>query len=44
MGKLVDMGNRGDLTNEQWEKIAALLPKSKTKRSSSSASKTIGRR
>lgn len=26
------MGNRGDLTNEQWEQIAALLPKSKTKR------------
>jgi transposase len=30
--KLVDMGNRGDLTNEQWEQIEALLPKVKTKR------------
>lgn len=26
------MGNRGDLTNEQWEQIEALLPKVKTKR------------
>ena len=26
------MGNRGDLTNEQWEQIEALLPKAKTKR------------
>ena len=26
------MGNRGDLTNEQWERIEPLLPKSKTKR------------
>ena len=32
MIKLVDMGNRGDLTNEQWEQIEALLPKVKTKR------------
>jgi transposase len=30
--KLVDMGNRGDLTNEQWERIEPLLPKSETKR------------
>lgn len=26
------MGNRGDLTNEQWERIEALLPKATTKR------------
>jgi transposase len=26
------MGNRGDLTNEQWERIKLLLPKEKTKR------------
>jgi transposase len=26
------MGNRGDLTNEQWEQIELLLPKAKTKR------------
>jgi len=26
------MGNRGDLTNEQWERIEPLLPKAKTKR------------
>ena len=26
------MTNRGDLTNEQWERIAPLLPKPKTKR------------
>ncbi len=32
MIKLVDMGNRGDLTNEQWEQIEGLLPKGKTKR------------
>jgi len=30
--KLVGMGNRGDLTNEQWEQIETLLPKAKTKR------------
>ena len=32
MVKLGVMGNRGDLTNEQWERIEALLPKVKTKR------------
>src|SRR5690349_24729462 len=32
MVKLGVMGNRGDLTNEQWERIEALLPKGKTKR------------
>src|SRR5215211_3127232 len=32
MVKLVVMGNRGDLTNEQWERIEPLLPKGKTKR------------
>ena len=26
------MANRGDLTNEQWERIEPLLPKPKTKR------------
>ena len=26
------MGNRGDLTNEQWEQIEVLLPKASTKR------------
>ena len=26
------MGNRGDLTNEQWERLEALLPKAKTTR------------
>jgi transposase len=26
------MGNRGDLTNEQWERIEPLLPKQETKR------------
>ena len=26
------MGNRGDLTNEQWERIEPLLPEVKTKR------------
>ena len=26
------MGNRGDLTNEQWERIEPLLPKAKTRR------------
>jgi len=26
------MGNRGDLTNEQWEQMEALLPKANTKR------------
>jgi len=26
------MGNRGDLTNEQWERIEPLLPRQKTKR------------
>lgn len=26
------MGNRGDLTNEQWERIEGLLPKAKTTR------------
>jgi len=26
------MGNRGDLTNEQWERIELLLPKANTKR------------
>jgi len=30
--KLVVMGNRGELTNEQWERIEGLLPKTKTKR------------
>jgi transposase len=30
--KLVDMRNRGDLTNEQWEQIELLLPKAKMKR------------
>src|SRR6185436_19333103 len=32
MVKLGVMGNRGDLTNEQWERIEPLLPKVKTKR------------
>jgi transposase len=32
MVTLVVMGNRGDLTNEQWERIEALLPKAKTNR------------
>jgi transposase len=26
------MGNRGDLTNEQWERIEPLLPQAKTRR------------
>jgi len=26
------MGNRGDITNEQWERLQGLLPESKTKR------------
>lgn len=26
------MGNRGDLTNEQWERIQGLLPRPQTKR------------
>jgi len=30
--KLVDMGNRGDLTNEQWERLEPVLPKAKTTR------------
>jgi transposase len=30
--KLVVMGNRGDLTNEQWERIEPLLPRPNTKR------------
>lgn len=25
------MGNRGDITNEQWERLQGLLPESKTK-------------
>lgn len=32
MSKLVAMGNRGDLTNEQWERIQPLLPKQQTNR------------
>ena len=32
MVKLGVMGNRGDLTNEQWEQIEPLLPKVNTKR------------
>ena len=32
MAKLVGTRNRGDVTNEQWERIEALLPKAKTKR------------
>lgn len=30
--KLAVMGNRGDLSNEQWERIQALLPRQKRKR------------
>jgi transposase len=30
--KLVDIRNRGDLTNEQWERIEPLLPKATTNR------------
>ena len=29
---MVVMGNRGDLTNEQWERIEPLLPKGSTNR------------
>ena len=32
MCKLVAMGNRGDLSNEQWARIKLLLPKQKTTR------------
>lgn len=32
MIKLVDIRNRGDLTNEQWERIEPLLPKATTNR------------